>query len=55
MNSSWPYYWKAEEDALYIWNDKGVLVAKIPSEHFAAMVADIAEQVKWREAKRTKP
>jgi hypothetical protein len=54
MSSKWDYYWSVRDDALYIWEKGGVLVAKIDPEHFAAMVADLAEHVKWQEASRTK-
>jgi len=53
MTSKWDYYWSVRDDGLYVW-EGGVLVAKISPEHFAAMVADLAEHVRWQEAERTK-
>ena len=54
MSSKGDYYWDVRDDALYIWEKGGVLVAKIDPEHFAAMVAELAEHVRWQEASRTK-
>jgi len=51
--AKWDYYWSVRDDGLYIFED-GQLIAKISPEHFAAMVADLAEHVKWQEANRTK-
>lgn len=43
----WRHYWSVRDDGLYIFEDRE-LIAKIHPEHFPALVADLAEHVKWQ-------
>lgn len=54
MSSKWDYYWSVRDDALYIWEKGGVLIAKIDPEHFTAIIAELAEHLKWQETSQTK-
>jgi len=53
MSSKWDFYWAVRDDGLYVW-DKGELIAKIHPDHFTALIAELAEHVRWQEAKQTK-
>lgn len=47
----WPYHWSVRDDGLHIY-ENGQRIAKIPTTHFAHLVAELAEHVRWQETRK---
>ena len=47
----WPYHWSVRDDGLHIY-ENGQRIAKIPTTHFAHLVAELAEHVRWQQTRK---
>jgi len=53
MSFRWDFYWAVRDDGLYVW-ENGEVIAKIHPDHFTALIAELAEHVRWQEVEQTK-